>query len=516
MKENIKAIQILILNTWAFTVCFACWMLNGVLVTFLIEHQVFAWSDVQVGWLLGIPVLSGSLLRLPVGILTDKYGGKPVYTGVMLGAALPMFLLSQARDYLTFFLASLGFGIAGTSFAVGIAYTSVWFPQRWQGTALGIFGAGNAGAALTSLFAPRVLNWLTHGGENVEAWRLLPQIYALILTITALLFYFLTYSRKVDDSHIENLAQRLAPLKEVRVWRYGLYYFLVFGGFVALSQWLIPYYLNVYSMSLAQAGMMASIFSFPSGVIRALGGWLSDHFGARKVMYAVLGSCAIFSFLLIVPRMEIVSPGKGVLAKRGGIVTSVSPEIVVVDDRTYPLIKDTRVQESGSAHNDRLLIFPTVSSFQEPLVGVGDKVVRRQLLARGMTHIYFQANVWVFTLFVFIIGFMMGIGKAAVYKFIPEYFPRDVGAVGGVVGLLGGLGGFLCPILFGYLLEFTGIWTSCWIFLFLVSAISLWWLHRTVQKMMHQEAPRLMRQIETVPIKGYASISEINTFRDIG
>src|SRR3990172_2002435 len=130
-------------NTLAFTVCFAVWMLNGVLVTFLSANQVFAWGPVEIGWPMGIPVLTGSIFRLPAGMLTDKYGGKPMFGGLLLVCAVPMFLLSYADSFLTFVLCSFGFGLAGVGFSVGIAFTSVWYPRKHQGTALGIFGAGN-------------------------------------------------------------------------------------------------------------------------------------------------------------------------------------------------------------------------------------------------------------------------------------------------------------------------------------------------------------------------------------
>jgi nitrate/nitrite transporter NarK len=352
MQENPKAIAVLTMNTIAFTVCFACWMLNGVLVTFLVENQVFRWSESEVGWLIGIPVLSGALFRLPVGILTDKYGGKWVYMGVMLLASLPMFLLSYADSYWTFFFCSLGFGLAGTAFAVGIAYTSVWFRSEHHGTALGIFGAGNAGAALTSMGAP------------------------------------------------------------------------------------------------------------------------------------------------FAPRMRIESPGKGVMAKRGGTVTHVSEDRIVAGGVEYPLRSATGKELTQEQKRDNLLVLPKFSMWQEPVVAVGDEVEKKQLLARGVTRIFFQANVWIFTGLVFIVGVMMGIGKAAVYKHIPDYFPQEVGVVGGIVGVLGGLGGFVCPIIFGYLLEFTGIWTTCWMFFTVLSAVCLWGMHRVIQRMLHGAAPQLAGRIE--------------------
>ncbi|MCL4216527.1 MAG: MFS transporter [Candidatus Hydrogenedentes bacterium] len=497
MSDQKQGLIVLALNTVAFTVCFACWMMNGVLVTFLVEAQLFTWSESQIGWLIGIPVLSGALLRLPAGILTDKYGGKFVFVGVMLVSAIPMYFLSTADSYWTFFFLSPGFGMAGTSFAVGIAYTSVWFKRERQGTALGVFGAGNAGAALTAMGAPTVLSWLTAGGENLEGWRNLPKIYAAGLIVMAIIFVLFTHSKKVDDSHIQNFRDRLSPLRHMRVWRFGLYYFLVFGGFVALAQWLVPYYVNVYTMPLAMAGLMTSIFSLPSGVIRALGGWLSDKWGARRVMYWVLTTCVVCCGLLIVPRMDIESPGRGIMAKRGGVITAVSNEAVVVDDRTYELNSKTGKTLTPEQRNTDTLIWPTSASWQQPVVEVGDTVERKQLIARGVTHIYFQANVWIFTGLVFIVGIMMGIGKAAVYKHIPEYFPREVGVVGGIVGVLGGLGGFVCPIIFGYFVELTGIWTTCWMLLAALSGICLFWMHKVVQRMLHEASPELVHSIES-------------------
>ena len=151
----------LFLNTIAFTVCFAVWMMNGVLMTFLVDNGVYNWDSAALGWLIGIPVLTGSIMRLPIGLLTDQFGGKWVFGLLLLGSAIPTYLMSACNSFGDFFLASLGFGMTGTGFAVGIAFTSVWFPPRRQGLALGIFGAGNAGAAITSFFAPLILRWLT-------------------------------------------------------------------------------------------------------------------------------------------------------------------------------------------------------------------------------------------------------------------------------------------------------------------------------------------------------------------
>lgn len=482
--------KILFMNTLAFTVCFACWMLNGVLVTYLVDNGIFNWSVVEVGWLIGIPVLTGSIFRLPLGIWTDKFGGRKVFSTLLVVCAIPMFLLSRADSYWSFFTLSFLFGMVGTSFAVGVAYTSVCYPKEWQGRALGIFGMGNAGAAITTLFAPTLLKNLTL--NDPDGWRTLPVIYAAVLVTMGVLFWFITNDIKPAASG-KSLSQMLTPLKSKRVWRFGLYYYLVFGCFVAFSQWLVPYCVNVYQVSLVLAGIFASIFSLPSGVIRAAGGWLSDKFGARQVMYWVLGSSVVISFLLIIPRMEIFSPGFGVMAKHPGTVTLVTDSLIKVNDETYLVEKN----KSASVHIDeKALILPTKNTWQEPVVKVGDVVKKKQLLAKGTTRIYFQANVWVFIVLVFLIGIVWGIGKAAVYKHIPEYFPNDVGVVGGMVGLIGGLGGFINPIVFGYLLQYTGLWTSSWILMFIISMVSLWWMHSAISAMIKRKAPELAAKIE--------------------
>ncbi len=492
-----RAHVILGLNTIAFTVCFAAWMLNGVLVTFLVDNQIFDWSASQMGVLIGIPVLTGALVRLPLGMATDKFGGRPVYTLLMLAAAVPMYFLGRADSYADFMLGSLGFGLTGGSFAVGIAFTSVWYSRQHQGTALGIFGAGNAGAALTTLGAPTLLGSLTAGGANLDGWRSLPTIYAAALVVMAVVFYVGTKNKTPEGAKSKTIRQQLQPLKHVRVWRFGLYYFLVFGGFVALAQWLVPYYLNVYGMTIVMAGLMTSIFSLPSGVIRALGGWLSDLVGPRKVLYSVLTATAVCCFLLIFPKMDIESPGRGVMAQRAGTVTAVSEAGVQIDERSYTL-KSRSSDLTESYSESQALVLPVITTWHEPVVEVGDAVSKRQLVARGVTHIYFQANVWIFTGLVFIIGIAMGIGKAAVYKYIPDFFPNDVGVVGGLVGVLGGLGGFVCPIVFGVMLDGFGLWTTTWMFLLAVSLACLVWLTLVVRKIMNSAAPELARDFEDV------------------
>ncbi len=492
-KATALSHRILFLNTLAFTVCFAVWMFNGVLVAFLVDNQIFKWNPVEIGWLLAIPVLSGSIFRLHGGIWTDKYGGKWMFGGLLLLCAIPMYFVSQANSFMAFALCSFGFGFAGVGFSIGIASTSLWYPKQWQGRALGIFGMGNFGAGITTLIAPTLLKKLTDNGTNIEGWRQLPQIYAAALVVMAIIYLVFTINKKSEAAKGKSFIKMIAPLKELRVWRFGLYYYLVFGCFVALSQWLVPYYLNMYSVSLVTAGLLASLFSMPSGLIRALGGWWSDKLGARKVMYWIFIASCIMCFLLIIPQMEIESPGEGILAKKAGTVTHVSDSLISIDGMDYPLV----IKQGKNISGDDFSIFPVKNTWQMPNVKSGDQIVKKQLIAKGTTHIYFQANIWIATILIFLVGIVWGIGKAAVYKHIPNYFPNDVGAVGGMVGVLGGLGGFCSPIIFGYLLKGTGLWTSMWIFLWAVSILCLWWMHRVITHMRDKAAPHTKGKIES-------------------
>jgi len=198
--------------------------------------------------------------------------------------------------------------------------------------------------------------------------------------------------------------------------------------------------------------------------------------------------------------MDITAPGSGVQAKQPGTVTKVAPHEIVVDSQRGPLAYPVRVKEgelvTPQERRRGVLVFPRSMSWQEPIVEVGQKVERKELIARGTTHIFFQANVWVFTILSLVLGASMGVGKAAVYKHIPDYFPNDVGVVGGIVGVLGGLGGFLCPVIFGYLLKATGLWTTCWMFFFVLTLVLLAWMHTVVRRIVKEKAPDVAHVIE--------------------
>ena len=404
------------MSTLAFTVCFAVWTIFSIIGVQI--KKDLGLNDTQFGLLVGTPIFTGSVIRLALGIWTDQYGGRLVYTAVMASAAVATWMLSWAYSYETFLLAALGVGIAGGSFAVGIAYVSKWYAKEKQGTALGIFGAGNVGAAVTKFAAPFVM--------VAFGWKAVAQVWAVGLLVMAIVFYIGTKDdpslaeRKRHKRAPETFASQLAPLAKLQVWRFSLYYFFVFGGFVALALWLPRYYVGVYGLDITMAGMLGAAYSIPGSLFRVLGGTLSDKFGARRVMYWTFVGSVICTFLLSYPATQYVVKG-----------------------------------------------------------------------IRGPIEFTIAIGFVPFTLLTFALGFFMSLGKAAVYKHIPVYYPKHVGSVGGVVGLIGGLGGFVLPIAFGAMNDLIGVWTSCFMLLFAVVAGSLIWMHFSILYMEKRRIPEL-------------------------
>jgi NNP family nitrate/nitrite transporter-like MFS transporter len=412
------------MSTAAFTACFAVWTIFSI-IGIEVQKQL-GLSETQFGLLIGMPILTGSLIRLILGIWADQHGGRLVQVLVMLAAAAATWMLTYADSYASFLLAAVGVGIAGGAFSVGVAYVSRWFPASRQGLALGIFGAGNVGAAVTKLLAPMVMVAL--------GWQAVAQYWAIGLAVMAVIFWLTTADdpehekRRREGAKPQTLSSMLEPLKSVQVWRFSLYYFFVFGGFVALSLWLPRYLIGVYGMDIRTAGMVAAAYSVPASLFRVYGGVLSDKFGARRVMYWTFAVSIACCFLLAYPPTDYV-----------------------------------------------------VHGIEGPI---------RFTLSTGVTG---------FIVLVFVLGFFMSLGKAAVYKHIPVYYPKHVGAVGGIVGLVGGLGGFLLPIAFGALNDLVGIWQSCFALLFVVVLASLVWMHVSIRAMERGVAEKELRKLPELP-----------------
>ncbi len=266
---------------------------------------------------------------------------------------------------------------------------------------MGIFGAGNAGAAVTKFVAPSLV--VAYG------WQSVPHVYAVAMLVMAILFWMFTYTDTGHhvSSHI-TIKQQLAALKDPNVWKLCQYYSIVFGGYVALSLWMTKYYITEYGFGMQTAALMAAIFVLPSGLVRAMGGWLSDKVGAHKLTWWVMWVSWICLFLLSYPQTEMV-------------------------------IQTTK----------------------------------------GEMSLHLGLNVWVFTALLFTLGIAWAFGKASVFKYISDEYPDNIGVISGIVGLVGGLGGFLLPILFGMIVDLTGINSGIFMLMYGVVWVSLIWMYLT-------------------------------------
>ncbi len=289
-------IVVLLVTTWAFIVCFAVWMMFG--VTGIPIRKELGLDATQFGLLTATPVLTGALFRLPLGIWTDRFGGRIVMFVLLLLCAVPVWVSSYAAALWQLLLLGLALGLVGASFAVGTPYVSRFFPPERKGFAMGVFGAGTSGAAINMFVAPLII---THYG-----WPVVPRVYAVALVLTAGIFWILSAPDPLLGGPAPSFEKQLAVLKDPRVWKYCQYYSIVFGGFTALSVWMPQYFVQEYGLGITAAGLLAACFSLPGGALRALGGWLADRFGAHNVTWWVLWAAWIALFILSYPQTELI------------------------------------------------------------------------------------------------------------------------------------------------------------------------------------------------------------------
>jgi MFS transporter, NNP family, nitrate/nitrite transporter len=397
-----QAYSVLASSTLAFTVCFTIWMMFGV-IGIPIKTALHL-NETEFGLLTAMPVLTGSLIRVPLGIWTDRFGGRIVFFLLMLCTVVPIYLISYATAYWHFLVLGLFVGLAGGSFSVGTPYVARFFKKERQGLAMGVFGAGNSGAAVNKFIAPALV---VAGG-----WTLVPQVYAVMMLAAALIFW--TFSSTDDAHQVKSKASFVAQLKMLKdpaIWRYCQYYSVVFGGYVGLALWMTKYYVTEYGFDMKSAALLAACFSLPGGVLRAFGGWLSDRHGALKVTWGVMWVCWVAFFLLSYPQTSFVIK-------------------TVTGERAFSLA-----------------LSPTL-----------------------------------FTVLLFVVGIAMAVGKASVFKFIADEYTTNIGAASGIVGLAGGLGGFVLPILFGAIVDLTGVRSSCFMLLYGTVCVSLLWMNFQFRK----------------------------------
>lgn len=347
----------LVLATGAMMVSFVAWALIGGLAPRF--AALYGLNASATAFLVAVPVLLGSIARLPVGMLTDRFGGRITFTAVLLCGAAAAWLVPQTTSYQALVGAAFLLGIAGSSFAVGAAFVSRWTPPERQGTALGVYGLGNLGQSF-AVFGGPVL-------AAAAGWTTV--FYS---TSVLLLLYAVVFAVFARNPPAVVRPSGLAPMLRVLThepiaWLLGAFYFLTFGGFVAFSIYLPTLLRDQFGLAPADAGFRAAGFVVLATAMRPVGGWLADRVGGAQVLSWVFGGIAAFALLLAWPEMVPFTTGALACAA------------------------------------------------------------------------------------------LMGLGNGAVFKLVPQHFPKETGTVTGLVAALGGLGGFFPPLLLGVFRDAFGV-----------------------------------------------------------
>lgn len=277
----------LILATGAFAVCFA--VFGSVSAMMPIMRKRLGFDSVEVSIAIAVPILLGSLGRIPLGILTDRFGGRVVFSLVMSASIIPALLIGTASSFAAVVAYGFFIGIALASFSVGVAFTSKWYPADRQGFALGVYGAGNIGQSLAAYGSPVLAAALGY------AWGY--RTFACVLAAWLVLFLLLARNAPQSRSH-KTLAQILRPLRRVASWELSLYYFLTFGGFVAMAVYLPIFLSDMFGLTPKDAGFRTAGFIVLATAMRPIGGWIADRIGGRTVLILVFASVAVMSVFL--------------------------------------------------------------------------------------------------------------------------------------------------------------------------------------------------------------------------
>lgn len=267
-------VRALVLGTMGFVVTFMVW--GSIAPLALTFKSMYSLTNTQVSLLIAVPVLLGSLGRLPMGMLADRFGPRQVYAALTAFLVVPLILMGFTNSYVSLIGVAFFLGAAGSSFAAGVPFVSRWFPPAKQGLALGIFGAGNFGQALGVLYAPRM--------AGLISWEYTYWTMTIPVLLMAAAIWFLG---KDAPKPAIAAAQGGSIWVNSNAWLFAVFYFVTFGGFVAFGNYLPKLYAELHTMDATQAGTYTAIFVLGATLARPLGGWLSDLFGAVRVLLLV-------------------------------------------------------------------------------------------------------------------------------------------------------------------------------------------------------------------------------------
>lgn len=341
-----------------FDLSFMLWVLLGALGIFIAESAGL--SPAQKGLVVAVPLLSGSLLRIPIGLLSDRCGGARVGALMLAFLFVPLTIGWRAGDTLPSLVGiGLMLGTAGASFAVALPLASRWYPPERQGIVMGIAAAGNSGTVVTNLAAPRLAEWV--GWHNVLGLAMLP--------LGAVLLAFVLMARDAPrPTGPLPVRGYLRALEQPDLWWFCLLYSVTFGGYVGLGSFLPILFRDQYQLSAVNAGYATAVAAFAGSVLRPLGGYLADRFGGTRILALMLAGIALIYALasrlpdagpmlvLLVAGMSCLGMGNGAVfqlvpqrfSREIGVATGLIGAIGGLGGFCLPMLLGTVMQTTGS------------------------------------------------------------------------------------------------------------------------------------------------------------------------
>ncbi|MCM3718808.1 MFS transporter [Fictibacillus phosphorivorans] len=254
-----------------------------------IIQNMYGLSDTKLSLLIAIPVLLGSLMRIPLGIASDRYGGRKVYTVTMLALVIPLVGIGYAASFEMLLFWTFLIGLAGATFAIAISYVSAWYTFGKQGYVLGVVGLGNIGSAISGFTIPTMvtelgLSWTFWGG-------------AILMGLMTIIFWLFTKEAPLSNKKM-TVKEAFSVMKYRSLWMLSMFYFLTFGGFVAFSLYLPTLLKGLYQVSLVDVGMKTAWFVVIATFIRPFGSYLADRFGAKMPLMFLFVGTSVISILI--------------------------------------------------------------------------------------------------------------------------------------------------------------------------------------------------------------------------
>jgi NNP family nitrate/nitrite transporter-like MFS transporter len=306
-------------GTGAFALCFAVFGTMSAMMPILSKQLHL--TPIQKSVAVALPVLLGSLGRIPLGMLTDRFGGRSIFTFVMIAAAIPAFLMGGVHDYAHLLIYGFLIGIGLASFSVGVGFVSGWYSREKQGYALGVYGAGNIGQSLAAFGAPFIA---AAYGVKWGFWTF------GILLIVWLGIFLAGAGDAPRTGAVKSISEILRPLSQGKSWVLSLYYFLTFGGFVAMAIYLPIFLTEMFKLTPQDAGLRTAGFVVLATAMRPIGGTLADKVGGTAILKWVFPATACMALFLACPKMPTFTIGAlGMAAAIGlgnGAVFKLVPE----------------------------------------------------------------------------------------------------------------------------------------------------------------------------------------------